>query len=532
MLRPAAIDELPTVLERLVSYGGAMVPEPWRQWLTCVGAARPAESSGWMTPNRRWLHDVLPVKDSDTLIRRTAIRDPLYRLHLDICLASVIHAIGVAGRWQRLEDVVLGPCRKLAPRVLQLLNWQASHTNKPPGQVSQADWGLAEESVLNGCRDSFRCWDTLLWGETRGAGDLFQLFQDLYLPIADQPVHFDSVFLSGMPADTPFLQDAVLAASDGDGLVSSNETAPTVQRLQDCGVPIRRATANGSHAVAFLVLPVTISLDQPPQDRSDTSTVPARVPNAARRSTAIEPQENVLCFSLWRQFENNANTIVFASIQAKDSRWPDDVSPDRPDWLPLPGLHVLSQSSFPVTASPDVEPAVLQLAEHPFYGMLLQLLLLEALDRELGEETLILAPPLGRKVENIEAATRLLYRPREDVTNREETRKRRFLALGGLDQAVGQLARHLGVSTVAAIGDWSSSAAWSRALALMHTAQLIVGRHDRWELATHFIDRLHSGILMKDVIRRGRAVRDRMHAVLSGMWHDTARAGTMDEVKV
>jgi hypothetical protein len=164
--------------------------------------------------------------------------------------------------------------------------------------------------------------------------------------------------------------------------------------------------------------------------------------------------------------------------------------------------------------------------------MLLQLLLLEALDRELGEETLILAPPLGRKVENIEAATRLLYRPREDVTNREETRKRRFLALGGLDQAVGQLARHLGVSTVAAIGDWSSSAAWSRALALMHTAQLIVGRHDRWELATHFIDRLHSGILMKDVIRRGRAVRDRMHAVLSGMWHDTARAGTMDEVKV
>jgi hypothetical protein len=66
----------------------------------------------------------------------------------------------------------------------------------------------------------------------------------------------------------------------------------------------------------------------------------------------------------------------------------------------------------------------------------------------------------------------------------------------------------------------------------MHTAQLIVGRHDRWELATHFLDRLHAGVLMKDVIRRGRAIRNRMHVILTGLWHDTGRGSATDEVLI
>jgi hypothetical protein len=200
--------------------------------------------------------------------------------------------------------------------------------------------------------------------------------------------------------------------------------------------------------------------------------------------------------------------------------------------MPLPGADELSAAGKRRNESPTVDQALRDLAEHPLYGLVLQLLLLEALDRELGEETVILAPPLNRRIESFEqwAETVVLYRPREDTTENLAVPAKGFHLLGQFDEVFARIAREVGVVKVASPLDKGSATPWSKALALMSTADMVIGKHDRWAITTQILDRLHSGALMKDIIRQGRALREKMHLVLLSLWQEKSGARSKEVV--
>jgi len=178
--------------------------------------------------------------------------------------------------------------------------------------------------------------------------------------------------------------------------------------------------------------------------------------------------------------------------------------------------------------SPEVDEALQALTNHVLFGFLLQLLLVEALDRELGEETLILAPPTDRRVDDIEGATHVFYRPRPATTGDGTSIRQDSYDLGTLDSVFAELAKAVGIRKIVYAFRGTDLGPWSRALRLMRSAELVVGLYDRWSIAPHVLDRLHGGGMMTSVIRRGRQFRDRLHSELYLMWtvrHNAARMG-------
>jgi len=163
------------------------------------------------------------------------------------------------------------------------------------------------------------------------------------------------------------------------------------------------------------------------------------------------------------------------------------------------------------------------LADHPLYGFWIQTLLVEALDRELGEETLLFAPPTHAIVKDIESATRVYYRPRLDTN----TRVRALLELGPLDDVMSRLAASVSLRSVPTLGD--TAGPWAMSLGLLARVGITQTRHDRWTLSTHALDRLHGGGLMTGVIRRGKRFREGLHEVLEGLWRE--RAEVAQEVR-
>jgi hypothetical protein len=164
------------------------------------------------------------------------------------------------------------------------------------------------------------------------------------------------------------------------------------------------------------------------------------------------------------------------------------------------------------------------LSNHLLFGFLLQVLLLEALDRELGEETLVLAPPTDRRVDDIEGATHVLYRPRRTTTDGAVAVRQEAYDLGALDLVFDEFAKAIGIRRIVYAYRGADLGPWSRALRIMRSAELVVGLHDRWSIAPHVLDRLHGGGMMTTVIRRGRQFRERLHSELCVMWTERRNA--------
>ena len=96
-------------IEHLVVFGGVRVSPEVRAWLLGCGAARTTEvASEWLVPSLPYMRTVLPARDRLDLFRRTAIRDPRYRLHLDLTLAKVLQIISKSERWGRFEGLAFG----------------------------------------------------------------------------------------------------------------------------------------------------------------------------------------------------------------------------------------------------------------------------------------------------------------------------------------------------------------------------------------------------------------------------------------
>jgi hypothetical protein len=180
--------------------------------------------------------------------------------------------------------------------------------------------------------------------------------------------------------------------------------------------------------------------------------------------------------------------------------------------------------------SPEVDQALQELANHLLFGFLLQVLLVEALDRELGEETVVLAPPTDRRVNDIEGATHVFYRPRRATDGGAAVRQESY-DLGTLDLVFGELAKAVGIRSVAYAYRGTDVGPWSRALRIMRSVELVVGLYDRWSISPYVLDRLHGGGMMTAVIRRGHHFRERLHSELHLMWTGRRSAARTQEVQ-
>src|SRR5881397_419788 len=122
-MRPEDIEQVLPTLETLATHGGARPVSDHVAWLRSVGAAVASPGTDWAVPSSTWLEAATPARDRLDVLRRTVIRDPGYRAHLDLALSSVLFAIGITERWRRFEELVRGPFLIFAPRFVQLLEW-------------------------------------------------------------------------------------------------------------------------------------------------------------------------------------------------------------------------------------------------------------------------------------------------------------------------------------------------------------------------------------------------------------------------
>src|SRR5687767_13648063 len=97
----------------------------------------------WLSPTQPFLTDAIPAQGTLDLVRRVVVRDPLYRFHVDLSVISVIHAVAAAERWRRLEELLFESCRPIAPRLMQILEWQTARTRRAARELLDADWTKA-----------------------------------------------------------------------------------------------------------------------------------------------------------------------------------------------------------------------------------------------------------------------------------------------------------------------------------------------------------------------------------------------------
>lgn len=518
-------EDLQPILEALATYGAARPSIKLQVWLQSSGVAEMTPSSGWMAPTHGWIEDVLPARNGMDLLRRTILRIPRYRAHLDISLSAVLHAVGASERWVRFEELLFGAYAPFAQRFAALLEWQERESAVKALELRQHAWQEADKKISSLLLHTFSHWDEELWGASGNPNLLFPLLGDLYLPLIESPVYL-SLGAGGISVQTGSLVAGLIcAAKHGEGVLLPIQTGVEEStHLIPLGLPVRLLSSPTAPGYCVLGLIGRVSLSV--QDKFQVSEpsyalMPGGVPFCVQQSAFLEDPLGMIAdfmATFWEMADDQKTISAFMSIDRKLDRWPSDPTDDAPPWSRVPTLETLGAIAKPRRLSPEADEALMSMASHTLYGFLLQLLLLEALDRELGEETLILAPPIDRKVQDLEGTTVVLYRSRLVTDPSQEIALRPLYELGPLDPVLARVSREIGILRVCRPYIEEDAGPWSRSLKLLRSAQIIIARHDRWSIAPDVLDRLHGGGLMTQIIRRGRALRERLHAVLEALW--------------
>jgi hypothetical protein len=533
-MRPRDLEPIRAPLELLVR-AGAVALADGLAWLVRIGAAWPAEGGEWLVADGDWLVASLPARDGRDLLRKAALGDPGYRCHVDVQVASVLQAVARDGRWQRFEEVLSGPFRDFAPRFVQLLEWAAERSGRRTQELDEQAWEALAAEAAGEAAETFHDWDAQLWGDVAGgARARFGVFTEFYAPLAGRAVavHAEAEGLDAAEAD--LLALLIARAGEGEGLMLREEWTAPCERLRRRGLPVRSwpRAPGASGAVIGLVGAVRLVRRGPSPLPADGMPVLAarggirsgRVAYAERDCPRL-PQEG-----LWSVAERNTPLWGCLGLDLSAGRWPHagEVLPV-PEGAQVPGLESLRAVSRPRSQSADADEALHLLGRHLVFGTLLQLFLIEALDRELGHETLTIAAPPGLPGES-EPLARVLYGPPSEGENTGEDR----LAvhdLGAFEEVVGGLARGLGVEAVPLAYEGEGHGPWSAALWLLRAAGVVCRERGRLQLAPEAVDRFHGGGLMSGLLRRGRGLRRRLHQALRGLWEQANRRAQSREAE-
>jgi len=521
MVKPKNITLLIAVLEDLANFGAAFITEHFRSWLTAIGVVYEETCEGWSIPTSFWINDTIPCQNPKELLRKTVIRDHQYRAHLDISLTAVLHTIGVSERWQRLEELIFGSFLPFMPRFVQLMEWQQKSTGKGLKQISESDWLQADESATQGRTELFFQWDEMLWGEAKTLSSKFPLLADLYLPLINVPIGINAKQRKISHEAGCLLYQIANAATQKDGLIVPNNLNTLADDLIENGIPMRVSAYDRNFSQMWLVGCVSITgnnwvIDQDFQPGSIPSGISEMVSSYGFACASDFPGLEKTDF--WDIVDSNTKRYAFLSIADKNGQWPDEISKNNPPWAKIPDKRSLMEVGKPRSLTPIIGEELRNLCNHTLYGALIQIFLLEALDRELGEETLTLAPPIYHRTDRIEVETHVLYQPRSKSGHDGKPQKLPSVDLGLLDSTLSELAQYLGIKRVCYPYKNEISGPWSHAIKLLRDCGVVTGYHDRWTLSSPVLDRLHGGGLMTSVIRRGRQHRENIHDALYTMW--------------
>ena len=160
------------------------------------------------------------------------------------------------------------------------------------------------------------------------------------------------------------------------------------------------------------------------------------------------------------------------------------------------------------------------LSDHLIFGSLLQLLLLEALDRELGQETITLSCTKSEQDGKPSTQIQFYYRPVGESDGHERRRDFPAYALGDFDSVVNRLTARLNIQAMPFSIGSSGPTFWATALFMLEQVGILFfdASQSRCCLSLEALDRLHGGDLMTGVIRSGQRTRESMRSALSEMW--------------
>jgi hypothetical protein len=503
--KPLDLQRLCDDLLRLGTYGSVSVDVEHIDWMRSIGIGDVRSSR--FVASLGWLQAALPVASEDELVARTLLRDPEYRLHVDCALAAVLLEIGKAARWSRFEELLHGRVKPFAPRFVSLLAWACKNDERKAYELTGEDiLRLAGSTEQN--ESTFAGWDQRLWGVTGVPATLFPQLEELYLKWIGTPVY---VSVEDEPAASALAVALVRSAESGDGVELNPAVREWALELMRRGAPVRLPAPQASSAV-FLVGPAEFSLASSPSGEFRSGS--AAVPHSAANSHAGIGLDLAESTDLWSLEEQENAGYTFLAVDPRSDVWPEAQS--SVGETILPAASALADLQRTRRAAPDADEALIQMCQHPFFGVFIQALLLEALDRELGDETLVLAPPTASLVDEIETQTTAFYRPRRDTAANAAV-SRATLELGSIDQVLGAAAASVNLGQVfTPLRRFGGP--WSYGLHLFRSVEIVTARHDRWALSPNVLDRLHGGGMMTGVIRRGKSLREGLHHALHALW--------------
>lgn len=531
MKRPADIAQILSVVETLATYGVVRPVGEFDPWLKGIGVVAENPQSSLLVPTNLWLSHAVPSVNHRDLLRKTALCDHLYRQYLDVTIASILHMIAKTERWGRFEELIFGQFRSFTPRFVQLLTGLSQLLDKDSKQVIDNDWLSVVSDEMLQHKDTFNQWNACLWGTAETPSALFPLLGDLYIPLLDVPIHFSCMQSNVDDTQKRLLCSLIRSSQHSEGIiVEDNEKDCLISMLKN-GLPVR-VWPSGQQLKAGIIGNVTVTV---PASSDMKTTEPTQLPvtmptvKAAIRESGSDCQDTST--DLWSIRDKCSNTYVYYALDLRSNKWPDDFPPEIPEKYAVPPLNLLRDAGKSRSVSPHVDTALQWLGDHPLYGFLLQLFLLEALDRELGDETLVLVPGASRDENNWcdEATTRLVYKPRTQGTGSTEIHFPSY-DLGMIDAVMTPLSRSFGIDRIVHPYALEGCGTWSTAFQLFRQADIISDRYNRWSLAEHILDRLYGGGLMTSVIRKGKEVRETLHIILKEIWDEKERLQKKREV--
>lgn len=542
--RPHKISELLPTLEVFATYGVKKLDSRFPMWLEAVGVSEAAQGGVVSKTSPTWIVDCLPSRHKEDLLRNTVIRDPLYRFHLDMRVSSVLHAIAKAERWDRLEGLLVNSFNTFTPRFTQLLNWLVYFTKTEIHDLHESHWNEAQQHICGDNSSIFYEWDEEVWGISgRQVSVSFPLLEELYLPLCKKPVFVNQLW-HGFDEKASYLLHAVINASKRkEGVLVSTNSLQEYETLMRVGLPIKLQplpNSSDQFCVGLIgAIRTDIGLFEYDDAFSEVRAMWAIPEEVLVSSSGPSFNSKLDDEGLFEQWGEQAERVAFIDIDNDLSIWPNKEDErynfkvsNIPQSSLMPTQDILDLVSKPRSQSLKVDQALMMIGNHVYFGFLLQLFLLEALDRELGEDNLILALPSSSTPDDIELETQVFYKPKITDRNQGKQPSPWSFSLGKFDEVISRLAKTtLSIDTVVYPYQmrWGP---WSRGLHLFRTADIVVGfagSYDQWTLSSHVLDRLHGGGLMSGILRRGMKIRDMMHEELTKMWDEKMKSEIMKE---
>lgn len=483
--RPESLASLGGHLCGLAWHGYASVESPLREWLQFLGVGR--VEAGRLHATEHWITSGLSAHSPRELVRRVAFRDPAYRLHLDFILVRVLSRMARDGRTAKIGEYLTTKLSHLAMR----LAWLFSLVPDPRSDVYWSD--LENKWLDPALQVRFKAWDAELFGDILGGAEqLFPLLLDIYGPSGDLPVHLSAAGLRLDARHLAVLAALIHAAGDREAIAINDEDFVVAQELAaQFHLPVRvwGKTAE-TRACAVLVASVHLSATIPVETHRPQVPAPISLPDTLRSSAQLGDDVAAAGSSLRAAALGGLRTGAFPGA--------DPHSAGLAERLRFGPAATKAQFGWTF--------------DHPLFGLILQFFLIEAFGRELQDDCINVLY-IGSS-ENPESV---------DVYFRPESREKRFVRLGQFEDIMVALSDELNIFTVPLPIVSGGTTPWTGALLLLLQGRQLLPRAGEYTISGELFDILHSRDFMKDVLREGNPIRDRIVAILKRLYARQAR---------